>query len=116
MGCFEAIKKVSHAKENQLTLIQVRMVMCSNVQCSLLDYEKLDEVFDRYGPFDGVIHFAAFKHVGESQSKPLEYYENNICGSIQLLKVMKKHNCKRLSWMLSVSVISSFLLLMHCIW
>ena len=44
-----------------------------------------------------MIHFAAYKHVGESQSKPLEYYENNLTGSINLLKAMRKHNVKRLS-------------------
>ena len=56
-----------------------------------------DAVFEQYGPFDAVIHFAAFKHVGESQRKGLEYYENNLVSSINLLKCMRKHNCKRLS-------------------
>ena len=99
MSCLEAIKKVAKPKENQLVFTQVNYYSgCNyNKQCSLLDYEKLDEVFQQYGPFDAVIHFAAFKHVGESTQKPLEYYENNLCGSIQLLKVMRKHNCKRLS-------------------
>lgn len=54
-------------------------------------------MFTKFGPFEAVIHFAAYKHVGESQSKPLEYYENNLTGSINLLKAMRKHNVKRLS-------------------
>ena len=56
----------------------------------------MDRVFETYPNIEAVIHFAAFKHVGESQSKPLEYYENNLCGSINLLKAMRKHSVKRL--------------------
>ena len=56
----------------------------------------MDRVFETYPNIEAVIHFAAIKHVGESQSKPLEYYENNLCGSINLLKAMRKHNVKRL--------------------
>ena len=60
----------------------------------------MDRVFQEFGPFEAVIHFAAFKHVGESQKKGLEYYENNLVGSINLMKVMRKHSCKRLSKLL----------------
>lgn len=63
----------------------------------MLDPVATDAVFEQYGPFDAVIHFAAFKHVGESKRKGLEYYENNLISSINLLKCMRKHNCKRLS-------------------
>ena len=66
-------------------------------KCSLLDPDALDRLFQKHGPFEAVIHFAAFKHVGESQRKGLEYYENNLVGSINLMKVMRKYNCKRLS-------------------
>lgn len=55
-------------------------------------FETLDKIFEKYRP-QAVIHFAALKAVGESVSKPLDYYENNVAGTIQLLKVMKKHNC-----------------------
>ena len=44
---------------------------------------------------DSVIYFAGLKAVGESVEKPLEYYENNVCGSINLLEVMKEFNCKK---------------------
>lgn len=47
-----------------------------------------------FGKVQSVIHFAALKAVGESVSKPLEYYENNIVGLIILLKAMKAHNVK----------------------
>jgi UDP-glucose 4-epimerase len=44
--------------------------------------------------FDAVIHFAAFKAVGESMEKPLEYYHNNIGGSMSLLQSMRAANVK----------------------
>lgn len=100
IGCYDAIKKVAQPVEGQLHFVEVCVFLIFHNQCSLLDAVKLDAAFTQYGPFDAVIHFAAFKHVGESQSKPLEYYENNICGSIQLLKAMRSHNCKRLSILL----------------
>ncbi len=45
----------------------------------------LQQVFTMHGPFDGIIHFAAYKAVEESIKKPLEYYENNITGLINIL-------------------------------
>lgn len=78
-----------------------------------MDAPALDEVFAKYGPFEAVIHFAAYKHVGESQSKPLEYYENNLVGSINLLKVMRKYNVKRLSRFWGGWNHPSFLLFLH---
>lgn len=44
--------------------------------------------------FDAVVHFAALKAVGESISMPLEYYKNNIGGSISLLESMRAADCK----------------------
>lgn len=72
-------------------------------------------MFTKYGPFEAVIHFAAFKHVGESQSKPLEYYENNLVGSIYLLKVMRKQGVKSLSTVCGC-VRTSLLVFLHCLW
>jgi UDP-glucose 4-epimerase len=54
----------------------------------LLNKEDLKIYFENNLPFDGVIHFAAAKAVGESVEKPLYYYENNIVGLINLLQVM----------------------------
>lgn len=44
--------------------------------------------------FDAVVHFAAFKAVGESMDKPLEYYHNNIGGSMSLLESMRAAGVK----------------------
>lgn len=41
-----------------------------------------------------MVHFAAYKAVGESLDKPLDYYENNIGGSISLLKAMRECDCR----------------------
>lgn len=53
------------------------------------DNKFLFEVFRMEGPFQSVLHFAAFKSVGESVERPLEYYENNLDSLISLLQVMK---------------------------
>lgn len=54
--------------------------------------KKLDEIFSKERP-DGVIHFAAYKAVGESVEKPIMYYENNLISTMKLCKVMKKYDC-----------------------
>ena len=69
----------------------------------LLDSKSLDNVFDSY-KFDCVIHFAAFKAVGESQEKPLEYYKNNIDGLLNVLWCMRKHNVFKLVFSSSACV------------
>lgn len=56
---------------------------------------------------DVVIHFAGLKAVGESCEKPLEYYENNIGGTISLLEVMREAGCKRIVFSSSATVYGS---------
>lgn len=67
------------------------------------DYEFLDKLFEEH-QFDGVIHFAAKKAVGESCHDPFLYYENNISGTITLLEVMEKHQVKNLIFSSSATV------------
>ena len=57
----------------------------------ICDSEKLEDFFSRYPDIYAIIHFAAFKAVGESVRKPLEYYYNNIVSLINLLTSMKKY-------------------------
>lgn len=57
----------------------------------LLNIEDIDSVFKKY-EIEAVIHFAAVKQVGESVSNPEKYYYNNVVNTLNLLKVMKKHN------------------------
>ena len=53
---------------------------------------------------DWVIHFAGLKAVGESVAKPIEYYDNNLYSTLVLLKVMKKHNVKKIIFSSSATV------------
>ena len=69
----------------------------------LLDREKLTEAFSE-GPFDAVIHFAGLKAVGESVQKPLEYYHNNITGTLILCDVMRAHGCRNIIFSSSATV------------
>jgi len=63
----------------------------------------LEQLFAKYA-FDGVIHFAAYKAVGESVAKPLDYYHNNLNGLITLLSVMERFNVNKLVFSSSCTV------------
>jgi len=76
------------------------------IKGDILDFDALDKAFSKH-KFDAVIHFAGLKAVGESVEKPLEYYENNVGGTIQLLKVMKKHNVSKIVFSSSATVYGS---------
>jgi UDP-glucose 4-epimerase len=72
-------------------------------QVDILDYEALHRVFDE-SKFDVVIHFAALKAVGESVEKPLNYYENNIGGTVNLLKCMQDAGVEKIIFSSSATV------------
>lgn len=63
----------------------------------------LNKIFEEH-QIDWVIHFAGLKAVGESCAKPVEYYDNNLYGTLTLLKAMKKHGCKRIVFSSSATV------------
>lgn len=69
----------------------------------ILDRDALDKVFCE-NKIDSVIHFAGLKAVGESVEKPLEYYHNNITGTLVLCDVMRAHNCKEIVFSSSATV------------
>ncbi len=75
-------------------------------EVNLLDTKALSTVFDS-NDIDAVIHFAAFKAVGESVSKPIEYYTNNLSGTLSLLNVMRDHNVKNIIFSSSATVYGS---------
>ncbi len=72
-------------------------------KADILDEAKLDAIFTCECP-DAVIHFAALKAVGESVAKPLEYYKNNITGTLTLLKVMGAHDVRTIVFSSSATV------------
>ncbi|MDR2962850.1 MAG: UDP-glucose 4-epimerase GalE [Bacteroidales bacterium] len=68
------------------------------------DTEKLRACFKKHSHIDAVIHFAAYKAVGESVAKALEYYRNNVCGLISLLTVMREFECANIVFSSSCTV------------
>lgn len=72
-------------------------------ECDIRNKEGLNEVFEKEN-ITSVIHFAGLKAVGESVRKPLEYFDNNITGTLVLLDVMRKHNCKKIVFSSSATV------------
>lgn len=82
LKCYERIKRIT-GKDDSTIMLEV---------ADLKYYAKIDEIFNQYKP-TAVIHFAALKAVGESVAHPLMYYENNVGGTVNLLKAMEKHGC-----------------------
>ncbi len=72
-------------------------------KADIRDRAALDKIFAE-NKFDYVIHFAGLKAVGESCAKPLEYYDNNIYGTLVLLEAMRAHNVKRIVFSSSATV------------
>mgnify|MGYP002566635974 FL=1 len=69
----------------------------------MIDRNLLERIFSE-NKIDAVIDFAAYKAVGESVKKPIEYYTNNVSTVLVLLDVMKKYNCKKLVFSSSATV------------
>ena len=69
----------------------------------ILDREGLSKVFEE-NTIEAVIHFAGLKAVGESVTMPIEYYENNISGTLVLCDVMRKYGVKRIVFSSSATV------------
>ena len=78
MTCFEGVKKIT-GKED----IPFMMIDCC-------DAEAVDKLFTDY-EIDAVIHFAAFKAVGESVAEPIKYYRNNLVSFLNVLESAKNH-------------------------
>ena len=72
-------------------------------KADILDREALENIFSKE-KIDSCIHFAGLKAVGESVAKPCEYYNNNIAGTLTLVDVMRKHNCKNIIFSSSATV------------
>lgn len=72
-------------------------------KADLLDREALEDIFSKE-TVDAVIHFAGLKAVGESVAKPLEYYHNNITGTLVLCDVMRNHGVKNIIFSSSATV------------
>ena len=74
-----------------------------NYNCDCTDINELDKIFEKEN-FGGIIHFAALKAVGESVSKPLDYYKNNVGSLMNILEMMTKHDVPNLVFSSSCTV------------
>lgn len=72
-------------------------------RADIRDRDAMERIFSE-NAFDAVIHFAGLKAVGESVAKPLEYYDNNIYGTLVLLETMRAHEVKQLIFSSSATV------------
>ena len=75
-------------------------------EADMLDADAMERIFAENNITE-VIHFAGLKAVGESFAKPLEYYHNNITGTLVLLYTMRRHGCKRFVFSSSATVYGS---------
>jgi UDP-glucose 4-epimerase len=89
----KALERVEQITGKKVTFYQVDM----------LDKEAMNEIFEKE-TIDSVIHFAGYKAVGESVRKPLEYYHNNITGTLNLCDVMRNHGVKNITFSSSATV------------
>ena len=90
---FESLRRVQKITGKTVTFYET----------DIRDEAKMEEIFSKHA-IDAVIHFAALKAVGESCKIPLKYYENNISGTVSLLKVMEKCNVKKIIFSSSATV------------
>lgn len=89
----ESLKRVQELTGKKVTFYEV----------DILDEKKLNRVFDQE-KIEAVIHFAGLKAVGESVYKPLEYYHNNLTGTLILCDCMRKHGVKNIVFSSSATV------------
>ena len=90
---FESLRRVQKITGKQVPFYEA----------DIRDAVAMEKIFSSHH-FDAVIHFAAFKAVGESCKLPLKYYENNISGTVSLLQIMEKHNVKKIIFSSSATV------------
>ena len=74
------------------------------VEADMTDKAAVEKIFAENEDIDCVIQFAAYKAVGESVSKPIEYYSNNLACTLNILDVMRRHNCHNIIFSSSATV------------
>ena len=98
------LDNLSNSKEGVFE--RIKAITGKNVKfykADLNNFTETEKIFAE-NEIDAVIHFAGFKAVGESVQKPLEYYENNIGGTFNLIKAMKKYDVKNIVFSSSATV------------
>ncbi len=103
---YEVVVVDNLCNSSQESLNRVKIITGKSVtfyQQDILDEAGLAQIFSE-NKIDAVIHFAGLKAVGESVEMPLEYYQNNLTGTLVLLKVMRDHNVKNFVFSSSATV------------
>jgi len=103
---YELVVMDNLCNANEESLKRVQKISGKTVpfeKVDLRDEKGLERIFSTYN-ITSVIHFAGLKAVGESNTIPLEYYDNNVCGTVLLLRVMAKHNVKNIVFSSSATV------------
>lgn len=95
---------LSNSSEESLRRVETLTGKKIRFYCNdIRDEKAYDKIFSE-NEIEAVIHFAGLKAVGESCRKPIEYYDNNIGGSVKLFEAMKKYGCKRIVFSSSATV------------
>lgn len=89
----DRVRKITGVQDDRLSFYEA----------NILDRDALGQVFEE-NAIDAIIHFAGFKAVGESVQKPLEYYWNNLAGTLVLCSVAREHDVKNLVFSSSATV------------
>ena len=98
------VDNLSNSKKSVLKRIeQITESKIKFYQEDIRNAAALDKIFTE-NKIDAVIHFAGLKAVGESVEKPLEYYNNNVTGTLTLLEAMARHDCKNIVFSSSATV------------
>lgn len=98
------VDNMSNSKKS--VLIRLQQLIGREIpfyEVDIRDEMALSTVFEEH-KFDGVIHFAGFKAVAESVAHPLLYYDNNVCGSLELFKVMAAYGVFKIVFSSSAAV------------
>ena len=103
----DSLVNASEEAINRVKEITGKPDMVKLYKVDLCNMQALDNVFAQCGKIEAVIHFAGLKAVGESVAKPLDYFENNLGGTFNLLRCMDKYECRRLVFSSSATVYGS---------
>lgn len=104
---WEVVSLDNYSNSTEETYARVEKITGKRVKhynVDLKDLTTTESVFEENPGIDGIIHFAAFKAVGESVEKPLMYYDNNINGLNNILRCQAKHNVPNIIFSSSCSV------------
>ena len=93
-SCPEAVRRVKEISGKDFRFVEVY----------LTDAEKVEQLFAQNPDIDSVIQFAAYKAVGESVGKPIEYYTNNLTTTLTVLAAMRRHGVNNLVFSSSATV------------